>query len=52
MISLVFQNPPNTLGLEVLGTPKGILRRCLGVQISSQEVFGCLGFNLLGMTNI
>ena len=25
------------------GTPKGILRRCLGVQIYSQEVFGCLG---------
>ncbi len=28
----------------MFGTLKGLLRRCLGVQISSQGVFGCLGF--------
>ena len=38
-ITLVFQNPPVIPCEEVFGTPKGLLRRCLGVQISSQEVF-------------
>ena len=34
----------HTLWGGVKGTPKGLLRRCLGVQMtSSQEVFGCLG---------
>ena len=28
---------------EVFGTPKSLFRRCLGVQIPTHHVFGCLG---------
>ena len=30
-ISLVFQNPSNTFSEGVKGSPKGLLRKCLGV---------------------
>ncbi len=39
--SLVIQNP-QIPGKEVFGTPKSLLRRCLGVQKPTQQVFGCL----------
>ena len=64
-ITLVFQNPPVIPFEEVFGTPKGLLRRCLGVQTSTQQVLGTLGLerkksyikqiqgmSLLGLQNI
>ncbi len=35
---------PQIPGEEVFGSPKSLLRRCLGGQIPAHHVFGCLGF--------
>ena len=34
-------------GGRVFGTPKNLLRRCLGIQIPPQKMFGCLGMNTI-----
>ena len=42
-ITLDIQNPPHTFWVGVKETPKNFLRRCLGIQIPTHKVFGCLG---------
>ena len=39
-MSIPFQNPPVIPSQELFEAPKGLLRRCLGVQTPTHKVFG------------